>query len=133
MKPSRQSRFIATIIAVISLLFSHVALASYACPGPSMPERTTIAPAGKAMPVMDHCTGMDAAQPPLCHAHMHAWPQSLNKPDLPAVLPFFVTGPVLSIILLEAGATPPGVMTSMPSLSHATEPASAIRYCCFRI
>jgi hypothetical protein len=133
MKPSRSTRFVAAVIAVISLLFTQLALASYVCPGTTMPERMTMAAVDNGMSGMDHCTGMDKAQPTLCHAHNHSDPQSLNKPDLPSVLPFLVIGPVLSVVLHDDGVAPPGVITAMPSLSHATEPTMAIRHCCFRI
>lgn len=133
MKPSRSTRLVAAVIAVISLLFTQLALASYACPGVTTPARMTMAAADNGMADMDHCTGMDKAQPSLCHAHTHSDPQSLNKPDLPSVLPLLVIGPVLSVILLDAGVAPPGVIPATPSLSHATEPPMAIRHCCFRI
>lgn len=133
MKPSRSTRFVAAVIAVISLLFTQLAMASYACPGVTTPARMAMAAAGNGMADMDHCTGMDKAQPSLCHAHTHSDPQSLNKPDLPSVLPFLVIGPVLSVVLLDDGVAPPGVIAAMPSLSHATEPTMAIRHCCFRI
>jgi hypothetical protein len=133
MRPSRSTRFVAAVIAVISLLFTQLAMASYACPGATTPARMTVAAADNGMAGMDHCAGMDKAQPTLCKAHNHVDPQSLNKPDMPSVLPFLVIGPVLSVVLLDVGTAPPGVMTAMPSLSHATEPTMAIRHCCFRI
>jgi len=135
MKPSRSTRFVAAVIAVISLLFTQLALASYACPSVSMPERMAMAAADNGMAGMDHCasTGIDKAQPSLCHAHTHSDPQSLNKPDLPSVLPFLVIGPVLSVVLLDDGVAPPEIFTAIPSLSHATGPTMAIRNCCFRI
>jgi hypothetical protein len=133
MKPSRSTRFVAAVIAVISLLFTQLALASYVCPGTTTPERMTMAAVDNGMSGMDHCTGMDKAQPSLCLAHNHSGPQSLNKPDLPSVLPYLLIGPVLSVVLLNDGVAPPDVFAAIPSLSHATEPTLAIRHCCFRI
>ena len=133
MKPSRSTRLVAAVIAVISLLFTQLALASYVCPGTTAPAHMTMAAVDNGMAGMDHCTGMDKAQPTLCKAHNHSDPQSLNKPDVPSVLPFLVTGPVLSVVLLDGDVAPPGAVTAMPSLSHATEPTMAIRHCCFRI
>jgi hypothetical protein len=133
MKSSRSTRFVAAVIAVISLLFTQFAMASYVCPGATTPALMTMAAADNGMADMDHCSGMDKAQPTLCHAHNHSDPQSLNKPDLPSVLPFLVIGQVLSVVLLDASMAPPGIITALPSLSHATEPPMAIRHCCFRI
>ncbi len=133
MKPSRSTRFVAAVIAVISLLFTQLALASYVCPDETTPERMTMAAVDNGMSDMDHCTGMDKAQPSICHAHNHSSPQSLNKPDLPTVLPYLLIGPALSVVLLNDGEAPPDVFAAIPSLSRATEPTLAIRHCCFRI
>ena len=133
MKPSRSTRLVAAVIAVISLLFTQLAMASYACPGATTPARMTMTADDNGMAGMGHCTGMDKAQPTLCKAHNHSDPQSINKPDLPSVLPFLVTGLVLSVVLLDDGVAPPGTVTAIPSLSHPTEPTVAIRHCCFRI
>ncbi len=132
MKQSRSTRFLAAVIAAISLLFTQLALASYVCPGTGTPERMSVAAAGNGMSGMDHCAGVDKAQPSLCHAHNHSDPQSLNKPDLPSVLPFLLIGPVLSVLLPGDGPAPPDVLATIPSLSRATEPTLAIRHCCFR-
>lgn len=133
MKLSRSTRFIAALIALISLLFTQLAVASYVCPATTTPERMTMAAVDNEMTGMEHCTDIDKAQPTLCHAHNHSDPQSLNKPDLPSVLSFLVMGPVLSVVLLDTGVASPGPITAMPSLSRATEPIIAIRHCCFRI
>lgn len=133
MKPSRSTRFVAAVIAVISLLFTQLALASYVCPDETTPERMTMVAVDNGMAGMDHCTDVDKAQPSLCLAHNHSSPQSLNKPDLPTVLPYLLTGPVLSVVLLNDGVAPPDVFAAIPSLSRATEPILAIRHCCFRI
>jgi hypothetical protein len=133
MKPSRSTRFVAAVIAVISLLFTQFAMASYVCPGATTPALMTMAAADNGMADMDHCSGVDKAQPTLCHAHNHSDPQSLNKPDLPSVPPLIMIGPVLTVILLDVGVASPGPITAMPSLSRATEPIIAIRHCCFRI
>lgn len=133
MKPSRSTRFVAAVIAVISLLFTQFAMASYVCPGATTPALMTMAAADNGMAAMDHCSGVDKAQPTLCHAHNHSDPQSLNKPDLPSVPPLIMIGPVLTVILLDVGVASPGPITAMPSLSRATEPIIAIRHCCFRI
>ncbi|RZI40325.1 hypothetical protein EGT07_23560 [Herbaspirillum sp. HC18] len=132
MKPSRTTRLVAAVIAVISLLFTQLALASYVCPGMAVPESMTVA-VDDGMAGMDHCSDMDMAQPGLCHAYGHAGQQSLDKPDLPQVPPFHAIGPALTVVVLEAATPPPTAVAAMPSLAHATAPPLAIRHCCLRI
>ena len=131
MRPSRTTRLVAALIAVISLLFTQLALASYVCPGMAMPaSMTTVAVEAGSM---DHCTGMDMAQPSLCHAHDHVGQQSLDKPDLPQVPPFYAFGPILTVVLLDAAAPPLADILTISFLARATAPPLAIRHCCVRI
>jgi hypothetical protein len=133
MKPSRATRVFAAVIAVISLLFTQIALASYVCPGTAIPGSVTMMEAGQNMAGMDHCSGMDKAQPTLCHEHNHGGQQSLDKPDLPKVPPFHAVGPMLTVVVPGIAAPTPHVLTIRRFLAHATAPPVAIRHCCFRI
>lgn len=133
MKSSRINRLVTVLIAVTSLLFAQLALASYTCPGMSMPERTAMTATGDGMTGMGHCSDTDMAQPGLCHAHDHGGQQSLDKPDLPHVPPFQAVGPVLTVVLPDTATPPPTTVAAAPFLAHATAPPLAIRHCCFRI
>jgi hypothetical protein len=132
MKPSRLTRLVATVVAVISLLFAQLAVAAYACPGMAAPERVA-ANAMKAMEGMEHCTGMDKVQPNLCHAHNHTSQQSLDRPDLPPVPPFLASGLVQMVVMPELIVPPSHAAPAIPSMARATSPPLAIRLCCFRI
>src|SRR5437899_6236970 len=93
MKLSRPSRFVAALIALVSMLFMQLAVAGYACPGletGQVSESVAMsADAGsQSMQSMPGCAGMDAAQPGLCHAHAQVGNQSLDKAELPHVQPF---------------------------------------------
>jgi len=133
MRPSRATRLIAAVIAVISLLFTQLALASYVCPDASV-QAPRMAMAMKAgMAGMSHCAAMDKAQPGLCLAHGHADHQSLDKPDLPQIPPFQALGQILTVVAPDLGARAPAFVSSGPALARATAPPLAIRYCCFRI
>jgi hypothetical protein len=125
-KPSRTIRYVAAIIAVISLLFTQLALAAYSCPG--------MAPgAASGAHAMAGCTGMDMEQPALCHAHDKAVQQSLDKPDVPQVSPFIATGP--AVVLFAPDAIAPAVLSApdLHLLTRTTAPPLTIRHCCFRI
>lgn len=133
MKRSRPFRSIAAIIALFSMLFMQLAMASYACPG--MGETTTVVSMADKAQSMSNCHGMDMNQPILCHVHAHdqAGKQSLDKPELPAVSPFLPAGLMLTLDVAEEMAIQHPVFHGSPLLSRATAPPISIRNCCFRI
>ncbi|MBS0309505.1 MAG: hypothetical protein JSS58_11135 [Proteobacteria bacterium] len=134
MKPSHSFRLVTALVALISVLFTQLAVAAYACPGMKIEQVSQAV----AMPMEDHqamsgCAGMDDVQPGLCHAHDHAGNQSLDKPELPLIQPFVPTGFVLAIGFTEIIDRP---LTARPTsivLTRAAAPPLAIRNCCFRI
>ena len=98
-----------SLFVVVSLLAYQLALASYVCPGLEDPS-TMVA----AMAAGEPCSGMDDAQPVLCHQHganasQSFEPAKLATPSLPAIVQVLVVPPVLDIassIALPVGATP---------------------------
>jgi len=95
-------RLITTFFVVLSVLFSQLALASYACPGQAGVMADMMA-AGEP------CEGMDQAQPVLCHQHSTAAAQSFEVVKLPAAsLPMLVQVLVMPLVLeaVEAEALP---------------------------
>ena len=133
MKLSRQSRSVAALLALASLLFSQLALAWYQCPaaGPAMISQVVAGAAGDTS--MLGCDGMDPDQPALCHAHAQVGKQSLDKPDAPAAQPF--TAVVLAVVLPIAELNPQSrsFARNEQYLTRDVAPAIAVRNCCFRI
>lgn len=131
MRLSRSSRFFAALLAVVSVLFSQLAMAAYACPG--LPTSQAMALVAEADHVMPDCEQMDSAQPALCHAHMQAGDQTLDKPPSPNV------PPTVAVLLMPAMsdlhlALPPVVFyTDVAGLRRSSDPPLSIRNCCFRI
>ncbi len=78
----RLHRFTTAFVAVLSLLFAQLALASYACPVPADPDRMVM-----TMAAGEPFAGMDQAQPALCHQHAAGTAQSVEVVKLPAVSP----------------------------------------------
>lgn len=74
---SRSGLFLGLFMAV-SLLFSQLALAAYACPGVS-----DAAVMAEMMGAGEPCDGMDIAQPVLCHQYSANAPQSAELPKVP--------------------------------------------------
>lgn len=130
----RKVRILTALIALFSLLFMQVAVASYACPGlQGAGSSDSVAGAEEPMAGMPGCDQPDPAQPALCHAHCLDGKTSLDKPEPPSVS---AATPIVSAILvpllpLLAEARP---APQQPFFLHrTTAPPISIRHCCFRI
>lgn len=132
MKLSRSSRLVAALVALFSILFMQLAVASYACPSLGAGHGSQ---AMAAMPMEDMagCHDMDPEQPSLCHAYGQAGDQSLDKPAVPPLQPFLAVGFGLPVTALDASLPPDFALPRTTFLTHATAPPLAIRNCCFRI
>lgn len=122
----RTTRFLAAWLALFAVLFSQLAVASYACPFMAAPIEMTA-------PMEGGCDGMpmDQDQPALCHAHGQQGDQSLDKPLVSMPQPALLQG-----LAGDRQADPgipgtPGEQRSL--LARATAPPVALRHCCLRI
>lgn len=131
MKLLRPSRFLAALVTLFSLLFTQLAVASYACPNVK-PSSVSVS-ADSSQGAMPGCTGMDAQQPGLCKAYCTEDHQTLDTPTAPQVAPFVASS--LACVLQDAGLAEPILGSNGASVrsQHATSPPIAIRNCCFRI
>lgn len=130
MKFTRLSRSVAVIVAIISVLYMQLAVASYACPGLNQEQ---MAVERVDMDDMAGCSGMDTEQPSLCYAAAQTGKQSLDKPHAPGVAPFIPTGFAALIYWSEAFNVFAPDRDGSLTLTRVTEPPLAIRNCCFRI
>ena len=76
----RTHRLTTLLLVVMSLLFSQLALANYACP--ALADAAVMA---RMMASGTPCTGMDDVQPVLCHQHGTGAAQSFEVVKLPTV------------------------------------------------
>lgn len=129
MKLRQSSRSLAAILALCCMLFTQLALASYACPSVAFSFGASAAPGETAHPASG-CAGIDIEQPSLCAVEDQDPGQSLDKPANPSVPPFVPVS--LAALLAPAdGALPPaGAPSSM--LARRTGPPLSIRLCCLR-
>ncbi len=86
----QRSRCLTSLIVVVALLFSQLALASYVCPGMSADERMS-----ERMAAGLPCDGDDPEMPVLCHQHAVDSSQSFEMakvaaPSLPTVMQMLV-------------------------------------------
>ncbi len=135
MNSFRQSRFVTALIALFSMLFMQLAVASYACPGLKIGQdsKAVAMATDTANQNMSGCTGMDMEQPGLCHAYDHAGNQSLDKPELPQVQPFMAVGLTVTLIPIGVAYRPLATQPQDLLLTRTTAPPLSIRNCCFRI
>ncbi|MGS0742322.1 hypothetical protein ACVBEF_10880 [Glaciimonas sp. GG7] len=131
MKLSRRTRLITAFIMLISMLFTQLAVAGYACPG--FNASTVDKPMVMESELMVGCEGMDSAQPALCHASDQAGNQSFDKPQLPHVQAFMAAALTLVVHHLSLTYSPRSAEPSSLLLTRTTAPPLSIRHCCFRI
>lgn len=124
MRTSGKFGYLAALVAVLSMLFTSYALASYSCPGLNQNMGST---SEHAMP---GCKNMDQNHPGLCHAHAQVGDQSLDKPQLPTLAPFIAVT-VLFVFRPEDKELFSDLPSSL-SLTRATAPSASIQYCCLR-
>jgi hypothetical protein len=134
MKFFHPSRFVAAIVALVSMLFMQLAVAGYVCP--EFEEGY----AAEAAATVQHghelsldCIGTDAEQSNLCQAHGTFGNESVDTQNAAPVPPFI---PAVFILALQKPVSPhlsfKSAMAS-PPLTRTIEPALAIQHCCFRI
>jgi hypothetical protein len=130
MKNLRRNRLLGAIIALLSLLFMQLAVAAYACPN-LVPAANAPMLDSAGQPMAD-CVEIDRQSPTLCDAHSHKQTPSIEKPDLPTVMPFVASSLALVLVWPEPVAALPD---SPYGFLHAsgTSPPIAIRHCCFRL
>lgn len=110
------------MVALFSMLFMQLAVASYACPS-----------AGRPVANGSPCAGMDRAQPSLCKAKAAnlAAKQALDKPDLPPILPFVATDLAGTVVADAWAPESAELASSPPSLARSLSPPHSIEHCCF--
>lgn len=132
MRLSRRSRVFAAVLALVSVLFTQLAVASYLCP--SMQIARAIEAAAVDHQDVSGCEDMDTAKQPVpCHDLGQTRNQSLDKAELPNVPPFAAT---LLVQTVSPADHPTQSALPLPSdlyLTRATAPPLSIRNCCFRI
>ncbi|MCH8618713.1 hypothetical protein [Undibacterium sp. TS12] len=134
-KLSRPHRLFTALIALFSMLFMQLAVASYVCPGHAMGSATPGLSGDSGAAAMADCAGMDKEQPALCHVHAEEpyAKQSLDKPQVPDVQPFVLTGLTLTLQQIDIDAFLQDQQAFPLYLTRATAPPIAIRNCCLRI
>ena len=136
MRLSRQSRFVAALLALFGVLFTQFAVAAYACPSMQIAQAMESISASAA--AHDHrdmpgCAGMDAEDPVLCQNHGQIANQSLDKPELPNVSPFVANMLVQTVSYAGTAHQPFTSHSARIFQTRSTAPPHSIRNCCFRI
>ena len=127
----RGHRLITVLIALFSLLFMQLAVASYVCPVNSKVAEAVVM-AESAIPCAGDMPNVDTDQPGLCHAHCQSAQQSVEKVQAPTLIGAVATGFTYTIEP-PSRASAPRQPAQVPSLLRSTAPPIAICNCCFRI
>lgn len=135
MKSSYSKRLLTAIVAIFSMLFMQLAVASYACPGMSTEINSGVSAASTMMEEMPNCDGVDPEQSTLCHVHAYGEPakQSPEKSSTPVVPPFVAVEMVLNLAIFDVIVLPFRLPYLPIALTRTSSPPIAIRNCCFRI
>lgn len=132
----RRSRFVTSLIAILSMAFMQLAIAGYACPALEVAEGSGAA----ALIVLDessamtNCHDADPELPNLCTADAQAGSQSLDKPQLPPVQGFVAAALSTTVVFSPSDEAVHKTATLRSvALERSTTPPLAIQHCCFRI
>ena len=106
----RLNRIALTTLAVLSLLFSQLALAGYVCPQQAAAESMAA-----MMEAGQPCDGMDSSQPVLCHQHSADPARAAEAVKLPTA-----SQPAVAQVL-EMPAIPDALATGVVPASGAPE------------
>ena len=123
MKASRTARFLVTWLALVSLAFSQLAVAAYACPGSDAMVQAAVAMAEE----MPDCHNRPEAVDALCQAHCQQG-DSVDRVAGPAVAAVIPTG---FVVVRVAATVPRSAPSQVPPslLERPTEPPRAVRHC----
>lgn len=131
MRYPRRIRFLAALVALVSLLFTQLALASYDCPqlGQALAQ---VAAQDAQVVHASCCAPHDKQSPNVCEAHGQASSQAPDLPPQPPVAPFVPAGLVLSLSSVDI-PLPPDLEAPAAFLAAAgSTPPIPIRHCCLR-
>jgi hypothetical protein len=133
MRLSRRTHAFAALLALVSLLFTQLAVAGYACPSMQIAQAMETIAASAVQRDMPGCPGMNTEDTVLCQNQGQTGNQSLDKPALPDVSPFVAS--LLTQTLNRTDSLQPSLVTPSAAfvLMRSTAPPLSIRNCCFRI
>lgn len=134
MKFPHRSRVVAALIALLSTLFTQLAVAAYVCPSVQVAHALAVQ-AQQAATDHHNSPNCDEDVPdrsPLCQTHLQTGAQSVDRPPLPEIAPFFAITLLASIADNDAfsdliRATSPRILMRSPA------PPLSIQNCCLRI
>lgn len=136
-KVNRQSRFIAVLIALLSMMVMQAAIAARVCPvsidNPACELTIMSTSNGGQTPLMPDCAQVETAQPSLCGAYLQVNSLSLENLAIPRIEPFAFAN-LLPIFQQTATAYHPAA-TQSPAHWLRRPPATSlvIQNCNFQI
>ena len=120
------------MVALVSLLFTQLALAGYDCPQLALPQQAPMSMPDGPME-QGACVAPHAGQSAnLCDAHGQSSAQSLDFTAQPHVAPFMPAALVVSLSSVDVAL--PSNLDAPPAFmdSAGSSPPLSIRHCCLR-
>jgi len=114
---SRRNRLAIAFLAVMSVLFSQLALAAYVCPGQL--EAQAMA---EMLAAGDPCEGMDPQQPALCHQHAADPGKTFEAFKLPVLAAPMVMQVLELPLALDADAAQAAPLATTPQARAPPDP-----------
>ena len=136
MKLPRHLRYIAALLAMVSVLFSQLAVAAYACPSVADGQAQQALMAMQAMSehhAMADCEDMDDTQSSLCRTHCQGDSPSADRTQPPNVSPSVAIILVPEVGSVDLAFRPIRTQSVGFWLTRTASPPLSIRNCCFRI
>lgn len=136
-KVNRQSRFIAVLIALLSMMVTQAAMAARACPAsintPACELIIVSAGNGGQTPSVPDCPQIEMAQPSLCGAYLQVNSPSLENPAIPRIELFAFANPLPIFQQTATAYRPAATQSPEPRLTRPVAVSLAIQNCSFQI
>ncbi|HET9652568.1 MAG TPA: hypothetical protein VFP36_10270 [Usitatibacter sp.] len=128
----RRSRSLASVLAILALLFAQLMAAVHACEV-DKPVKASVAAASDAQTGDDCCDHGQRAPDPACDNHCQQGKQNTERSTGFTVIPLVGAGFAMPGAPALAPLAPAGNPSLAPDLTRDTEPPISVRNCCFRI
>ncbi|TAL55695.1 hypothetical protein [Pandoraea sp.] len=130
MKADSVKRLLATLVALLSVLYSQLAVAAFACPAMfSSSSQVAVASVGSAQM---NCVRMNGLHPSACRARINLGKQAAVA--VKKALGYLAgPGPAFVVPVQPAAFQVTSTSPNAPGLLRATSPPLAVRFCRFQI
>lgn len=129
---TRRSRSLASVLAILALLFAQLMATVHAC-DVDMAAKMSVAASSGMQASGDCCDNAQPQADPACDNHCQQGKQAPERAQATTVMPLAALGFAMPGALATTLAGPRDHPRLAPHLARDTEPSISVRNCCFRI